>query len=74
MEILIPNGVVSAGRASGRCLGQEGGALRMGTRVLIKEVPETPLALFHRGRTQGEDGLLQPEEGPPSPAGDVLAP
>ena len=43
VEILIPNTVILGGRAFGRCLGPEGGALLNGISALIKETPRSSL-------------------------------
>ena len=45
VEILMPNVMVLGGGAFGRCLGHEDGALMNGISALIKETPESPLAL-----------------------------
>ena len=51
--------MVSGGRASGRCLGHEGGAIMNRISALTKEIPESSLvSSFCHMRLQLEDGYL----------------
>ena len=63
VEILMPNVMVLGGGAFGRCLGHEDGALMNGISALIKETPESPLALPTMWGHSKKSAVYSPEEG-----------
>lgn len=59
----MPNMKILEDGAFGKQLGHEGKALRNGIGALIKEIPESSLALFHHIRVWQEVSILQPGSG-----------